>query len=499
METATVAAEANEASGFSLPGLVAAKLRGREFLGHPVGLYVLFLTEMWERFSYYGMIALLVLYMNDYLLTDATRAHQVFGYDTLAHLITVFFSALPFFGAHFSKLSVQQMSSQIYGLYTCFVYVTPFFGGLLADKLWGQHKCVYLGGILMAIGHFLMAFERCFLFALLFLVLGCGAIKPNISTQVGNLYPQGDGRRDRAFTIFYMGINIGAVLAPFICGTLGHVVGWGYGFASAGVGMLFGLVVYYLGSGLVPRQPAKTKADLEKGIDREIQNSAAFERPVKRPLTSLEWRQIWALVILCAFNIAFWAVYMQQSNTLMLWSAQRTNWHFWIFNIPPEWYASFNPAFIIMFAPLLDIYWGWQSKRGKEPSTVYKMGIGCLLLGLSYFIMMAAAQFVPAGERGSVMWLTGTTVIFTLGELYLSPTGLSLVTKVAPGPLLNTMMGCWFFSYAVGDWISGDLGMFYNVMTKHHFFQLLAGIGIVTGFIFFLLKRPLSRSIGADI
>ena len=474
-----------ESTGSSLPNFVASKLRDREFFGHPSGLYVLFLTEMWERFSYYGMVALLVLYMNDYLLKDPARAHQVFGYVVFARVLT----------AVFGKLSVQQMSSQIYGLYTGFVYFTPFFGGMLADKVWGQHKCIYLGGILMAIGHFLMAFERCFLLALLFLILGCGAIKPNVSTQVGNLYPEGDERRDRAFTIFYMGINLGAVFSPLICGTLGLEIGWSYGFASAGVGMILGVIIYYLGSELVPRQPPKTKAELAA----EKENAFKVEKSPKRSLTKLEWRQIWALVILCVANIAFWAVYMQQSNTLMLWSAQRTNWHFWIFHIPPDWYASFNPAFIILFAPLLDIFWGWQARRGKEPSTVIKMGIGCLLLGSSYFIMMVAARFVPAGERGSVMWLTATTWVFTMGELYLSPTGLSLVTKVAPGPLLNTMMGCWFFSYFVGDWLGGDIGMVYNVMTKQHFFLFLALVGIVTGVIFFLLKRPLSRSIQQEI
>ncbi len=486
MTTASTAAE-TDSTGFSLPQLVANKFRDREFFGHPIGLYVLFLTEMWERFSYYGMISLLVLYMNEFLLKDPARAHQIFGYVAFAHVIT----------SVFGKLTAQQMSSQIFGLYTGFIYVTPIFGGMLADKVWGQHKCIYLGGILMAIGHFMMAFESCFLFALLFLILGCGALKPNISTQVGNLYPEGDERRDRAFTIFYMGINLGAVLSPLVCWTLGVEFGWGYGFSAAGVGMLLGLVIYYLGSGLVPRHPVKTKADMEKELENK--DEAKEEKPRKRPLTKQEWWQVWALVILCITNMAFWAVYMQQSNTLMLWSAQRTNWHFWIFHIPPGWYASFNPAFIILFAPLLDIFWGWQSGRGKEPSTVIKMGIGCLLLGSSYFIMMAAAHFVPPHERGSVMWLAATTWVFTMGELYLSPTGLSLVTKVAPGPLLNTMMGCWFLSYAVGDWLGGDIGMFYNVMTKQHFFLLLAAIGIITGVIFFLLKRPLSRSIQQDI
>ncbi len=481
MTSTTVTPDA-ESVGFSLPGVIAAKLRGRELFGHPIGLYILFLTEMWERFSYYGMRALLIMYMTKYLLVDPARAQLVFGFSGLEHLLS----------AIFGKLSVQAIGSQIYGLYTAFVYFTPFFGGMLADKVWGQHKSVFVGGILMAIGHFLMASERFFLLALLFLILGCGCFKPNISTQVGNLYPEGDNRRDGAFTIFYMGINLGAVFSPLVCGTFGQMVGWDYGFGAAGIGMLLGVIIYWLGSGLVPRGQMMADGSVAKPVkSREEVN--------KEPLTKQDWRQIWALVILCLFNVAFWAIYEQQGNTLQLWAADRTNWHLLGFNIPSSWYQSFNPAYIIIFAPFLDIFWNWQSKRGKEPSTVIKMGIGCLLCGLAYLIMIAAARIVSPGERGSVMWLATTTWVFTMGELYLSPTGLSLVTKVAPKRLVNTMMGVWFFSYFLGDWFAGDIGMLYNVITKEHFFAFLTTIGVATGFIFFLLKRPLSRSIGTEI
>ena len=209
----------------------------REFLGHPIGLFVLFFTEMWERMSYYGMRALLVLYMTSYLFVDPAKSHATLGYEAVRGAIE----------GTFGPQNVQQLASQVYGLYTGLVYLTPFFGGILADRVLGQRRSVYLGGVLMMIGHFLMASERLFFVALFFLILGNGCFKPNISTQVGRLYAQGDHRRDGAFTIFYMGINLGAFLAPLVCGTLGQRVGWHYGFGCAGVGMALGLVVYRLG------------------------------------------------------------------------------------------------------------------------------------------------------------------------------------------------------------------------------------------------------------
>ena len=222
-------------------------------LGHPAGLFVLFFTEMWERFSYYGMRALLVLYMTQHLITSIKAGTYVFGFGALQ-------SALE---AVFGPLTIQPLASQIYGLYTGFVYFTPFFGGILADRVFGQRKTVVIGGLLMAIGHFLMAFEPMFLVALLFLILGNGCFKPNISTQVGSLYPPGDPRRDRAFTIFYMGLNLGAFFSPLVCGTLGQIYGWHYGFTAAGVGMMVGLVVYLLGQDYLA-QDQLTRSQVEK-------------------------------------------------------------------------------------------------------------------------------------------------------------------------------------------------------------------------------------------
>lgn len=453
--------------------LVTARLGSKQYFGHPSGLYVLFFTEMWERFSYYGMRALLVLYMTNYLLTDPARAAEVMGYHSLeTFLISIF-----------GPMNIQQMSSQIYGLYTGFVYFTPFFGGYIADKFWGQHRTVYLGGVLMAIGHFLMASEKMFLLALLFLILGNGAFKPNISTQVGSLYKEGDPRRDSAFTIFYMGINLGAFFSPLICGTLGQTVGWHWGFGAAGVGMIVGLIVYWLGSDLIPRVVMKKGSNLV----------------TDKKLTEKEWKAVYALIFLCILNIVFWAIYEQQGNTLQLWADERTNWNFLGYKVPSTWFQSFNPAMIFIFAPLLNIYWAWQAKRKKESSSVMKMGIGAILCGLAYVLMIIAAIVVPSAERGNVMWLVGTVFIFTMGELYLSPIGLSLVTKIAPKPILSMMMGVWFLSSFFGNYMTGYLGTFYSKMSGQNFFMMLFAMGMVTGLLFFITRKPLEKVIGKSV
>ncbi|NDE15489.1 MFS transporter [bacterium] len=452
---------------------VRNRLANKEFLGHPAGLFVLFFTEMWERFSFYGMRALLVLYMTKYLLVDPAKANEVIGYNALYDWLA----------GMFGEMTVQQASSQIYGIYTGLVYFTPFFGGMIADRILGQYRTVYLGGFLMAIGHFLMASERAFLLALLFLILGNGAFKPNISTQVGSLYKEGDPRRDSAFTIFYMGINLGAFLSPLICGTLGQTMGWHWGFGAAGVGMLVGLVVYWAGSDLVPKDSMHTITKDESS----------------RALTANEWKAVGALIVLAILNIMFWAIYEQQGNTLQLWADDKTNWIFAGVQIPSTWFQSINPLMIIAFAPLLNIFWGWQAKQGKEPSSVVKMGLGCVMVGMAYVLMILAAKAVPGEEKGSVMWLVGTIFIFTLGELYLSPIGLSLVTKVSPKPILSMMMGVWFLSSFFGNYGTGYIGTFYDKMPKDAYFLMLCLMGVVTGVLFFLLRSPLERTIGKHV
>ncbi len=458
----------------SAPTAQPAPPSDKRILGHPPGLFILFFTEMWERFSYYGMRALLVLYMTDYLLIKPEVGAHVMGYDTIKGGLEWLFG----------PLAVQPFASQIYGLYTGFVYFTPFFGGLLADRVFGQRKTVVLGAILMAIGHFLMASERLFFPALLFLILGNGCFKPNIATQVGGLYPPGDPRRDRAFTIFYMGVNLGAFFSPLICGTLGQKVGWHWGFAAAGVGMVAGLIIYLWGQ----RYLAADHLTLMKR-----------EHIKEAPLTREDWKKIGALVVLCALNIVFWGVYEQQGNTMQLWADRRTDWLILGWELPSTWFQAFNPAMIFIFAPLLNILWAWQNRRGKEPSSIAKMALGCAILGISFFVMVAAANVIPAGQRGSVGWLLGATFIYTIGELYLSPIGLSLVTKVAPARMVSMLMGMWYLSSFFGNYLSGFVGTFYEKMPKSFFFALCSALALTAGLAIFLMKRPLSRAMHREV
>jgi POT family proton-dependent oligopeptide transporter len=458
---------------------IAEKFKGKEYFGHPVGLFVLFLTEMWERFSYYGMRALLVIYMATYLFKDPERAKSILGYPALEGVITHLFGAL----------TAQQMSSQIYGLYTSLVYLTPIFGGYLADRVLGQYRTVYLGAALMALGHFLMANEQMFFFALMLIILGNGCFKPNISTQVASLYAPEDQRRDGAYTIFYMGVNLGAFFSPLICGTLGQKVGWHWGFGAAGVGMVVGMVIYWFGSLILPQGLEQSHPATQKG---QAESSRA-------KMTSEHWRAVGILAILAIFNLVFWAVYEEQGNVMQLWADQQTNWNLFGWDVPTTWYQSFNPMMIFISAPLLTMFWARQNRAGQEPSSVSKLGIGCVLLGVGYVVMIFAAKMVPEASKGSVLWLFGSTWLYTIGELYFSPIGLSLVSKVAPPAIVSTMMGVWLLSNFVGNYGTGYIGMFYDKMPKDNFFGMLALMGIATGLIYFLLNKPIARVMGRKV
>lgn len=467
--------ETGVVSGAGVSSVGTVNLKSQKTLfGHPMGLYVLFFTEMWERFSYYGMRALLVLYMTEYLIKKTEAGGYVFGFAPLR-------SGLE---AVFGPMTIQPLSSQIYGLYTAFVYLTPFFGGILADRVFGQRKTVLIGGILMAIGHFLMAFEQMFLLALLFLILGNGCFKPNISTQVGNLYPAGDPRRDGAFTIFYMGINLGAFFSPLVCGTLGQVYGWHYGFTAAGVGMVLGLIVYVWGQKYLAEDNLTKTQEAHKEV---------------KPLTSTEWKAILALVVLCALNISFWAVYEQQGNTIQLFADKNTDWHIFGWEMPSTWFQSLNPLFIFIFAPILTKIWAFQNRKKKEPTSVAKMAIGSVLLGIGFVPLMYVVHGLSETAKISFLWLTGGTLLYTIGELYLSPIGLSLVTKVSPARLVSMMMGMWFLSSFFGNYLSGYLGTYYEKMSHENFFLMLTIIGVLTGVAMYVLQKPLKKAIGDDV
>lgn len=444
----------------------------RTFLGQPVGLFVLFFTETWERFSYFGMRALLVLYMTKSLI-DRAEDGTVFGFAALRAVLE---------GA-FGPLEPQPLASQIYGLYTALVYLTPFFGGLIADRYWGQRRSVVVGAVLMAVGHFLMAFESLFLAALLVLIVGSGFFKPNISTQVGSLYPDGDPRRDGAFTIFYMGVNLGAFFAPLVCGTLGQVYGWHYGFGAAGVGMVLGLLIYLWGRKFLAADPVRPA----RGEPRE-----------RRPLTKGEWKAVAGLIVICFLNIVFWGVYEQQGNTIQLFADESTDWTVFGWSMPTTWFQSLNPLFIFILSPLLIMFWNRQAKRGRQPGSVTKMSIGCGLLGLSFLALMLVGDLAP-GQKISFLWLVFGTFIYTLGELYLSPVGLSLFSKAAPPQIMGMMMGVYYLSSFFGNYMSGWLGMFYSSMTKPSFFLMLAALACAAGTAIFALRKPLRSAIGHEV
>ena len=436
-----------------------------ELFGHPRPLAFLFGTEMWERFSYYGMRALLVLYMTKYVLLPAQAGH-VLG-------LAGFQSALE---TVFGPLEVQPLASQIYGLYTALVYLTPIFGGLLADRVLGQRRMVIIGATLMAIGHFLMAVESLLLFALLALILGNGAFKPNISTQVGFLYPPGDHRRDRAYSIFYVGINVGAFLAPLVCGTLGEKAGWHYGFGAAGVGMLIGLAIYLYASPLLPPDA--------------MQKARATSAP-PQPLDRQERRGIAAILALFIPTALFWATYEQSGNTIALWADAYTDRTIGFLGasaeIPTTWFQAFNPFMIFAFTPFVVALWSRQAARGSEPSTIAKMALGCFGVTLSYLVLAFAAWHAGAGQA-SWLWLFAFFVIITIGELYLSPVGLSLVTKIAPLRVLSMMMGVWLATSFIGGFLAGWLGTFWSRMGKPEFFLMIAAIAALAGTAIFAFR-----------
>jgi len=496
----------------------------KTFMGHPVGLFVLFFTEMWERFSYYGMRGLLKLYMVNYLFVTVRQVYQGQGYEGSGDPNAVFGwnfikSLLPSVDVSTATeciqtkvaaltagdpdkgiaaitvdmaqkiaaqtCAVEPNASVIYGWYTGLVYLTPLLGGYLADKYIGQKRSVFIGGAIMALGQFMLfGAESLFFVGLMLLILGNGFFKPNISTQVGALYPAGDPRRDGAFTIFYMGINLGAFLCNFVAGTLAMVYGWRYGFLASGFGMLIGLCVQALGGRyLAPDNLAQRKAAGGSTAAAHERSHAAF--------TKDEWRRIWALVILCALNVIFWAVYEQQGNTLQSWADDQTEWPSWASS---TWYQSVNPFFIFLLAPFLDRFWRRQNAKGTEPSAVSKMVIGCFVLGLSFIVMIVGANVVGTG-KGSWFWPIFCTLLLTFGELYLSPIGLSLVTKVSPARIVSMMMGMWFLSSFFGNILSGYIGQLYTSMSKEGFFFVLMVLGVGAGAMMWAFNKPLKRAL----
>ncbi|AIW18084.1 peptide MFS transporter [Vibrio coralliilyticus] len=435
----------------------------QQFFGHPRGLFLLFGTELWERFSYYAMRAILVLY-----LTDATLDGGL-GWSTKDAL-------------------------DLYGIYTGLVYITPLIGGWLADNYLGQRRSILIGGALMAVGQFTLAMPadmlglgtvHTFYLGLALLIAGNGLFKPNISTMVGDLYQEGDNRRDGAFTIFYMGINLGALLAGVIAGSVTDEFGWKSGFIVAGIGMLISLVMQmslaqsWLGD--IGREPAAKR-------DLAIKKSSK-----KEPLTKEEFDRIKVILVMSLFTIVFWAGFEQAGGLMNIYTQQYTDRMIGGFEVPAAWFQSLNPFFIITLAPLLAVLWVKLGKR--EPNSPVKFALAMFFLALG-FLCMVGAVMEQGGDttvKTSMLWLVGAFFFHTLGELCLSPIGLSLVTKLAPLRLASLMMGAWFGCNAIANYVAGYVGSHVGELGAFAIFSGIAVTAIISGVILLLFSNTLVR------
>ena len=463
-----------------------------DFLGHPKGLFVCFATEMWERFSYYGMRALLILYLTKHWeFTDAT-------------------------------------SYLIYGAYTSLVYIMPVFGGMLADQILGSKKAVTYGAILLVVGHLGMTVEsseQIFYLSLALIVSGVGFLKPNISTMVGALYKEDDPRRDSGFTIFYMGINIGAFTATLLCGYLGEKIGWAYGFGAAGVGMLIGLIIFLVGQkyleGLA-EPPSEKHKQIYNGATYEnwayvsgvfmvlitwflVQNSqlvgqllggfgaifiGAWLLYALFKCAPEERDRLIVVGILILFSLIFWALFEQAGSSLNILTDRGVDRVIFGWEVPASMFQSLNAGFIFTIAPLFAILWIALAKRNMEPSTPIKFSIGIIFVGLGFLALVYGMKSSDGLQTG-VIWIILIYLLHTLGELCLSPVGLSSVTKLSPQRIVGFMMGMWFFASAAGNYVAGLIaratasensgvsGDIFNLAQKQSFIDVYTDVGMI--------------------
>jgi POT family proton-dependent oligopeptide transporter len=409
------------------------------WFGQPRGLTILFLTNMWEQFSYFGMRALLVYYMTTTLL---------FG---------------------------QEKASSIYGFYTAFAYFTPIIGGTIADRWLGKRRAVIIGAAVMAAGHFMMASEPLFYPALATIALGNGLFLPTLPSQINDLYGADDPRRPWAYNVYYVGVNVGAFLAPLVCGFLGETYGWHYGFGAAGVGMLAGLVIYLYGQGYLPR-----------------------ERPVAEPVApeppqSHRGRDTFLLLLGIGLAVTvFRGAYEQIGNTIALWMRDDVNRTIGGVEIGAAMFFSLNPLLVMVLTPLLLARWKRQAERGREFSVMQKMAVGALLVAGSY-LLIAAVEAVTGGARAHWGWLLSYFFIFTLGELYILPNGLGIFARLAPPKLGASTVAAWYLAIFSGSLVAGQVGRLWSRVGHVPFFLILAGIATASAALLYLLDAPTRR------
>ncbi|WFD11668.1 peptide MFS transporter [Tepidibacter hydrothermalis] len=438
---------------------------------HPPGLYMLFFTEMWERFSYYGMRALLIMYLTTELVKGG--------------------------------LGIEKSTAAlIYGWFTGLVYFTPIIGGYISDKYLGQRKAITIGGITMALGQVALFSQqsKTFLYLGLFLlIIGNGFFKPNISTLVGKLYPDGDKRRDAAFTIFYMGINVGAFLAPLICGTLaestfaireGNMIvqyGFKYGFLAAAIGMVLGQIVFNLLANKYLGDIGKAPVGIKDKNNKE---------KIDRPLTKKEKERTTVIFILATFVVVFWAGFEQAGSSLTIYTQDYINRNIGSFEVPVSWFQSLNPFFIVLLAPVLSKVWITLSKREQGDLKIpVKMAFGLILLGLGFLLMVGAVLQRGGSDdiaiKANMMWLVGAYLLHTLGELCLSPVGLSMVSSIAPVKYASALMGVWLLSSFVAQIVGGYIASYVEKLGHLQIFGGIAVVSIVVGLILITLNKKL--------
>jgi POT family proton-dependent oligopeptide transporter len=418
---------------------ISGQISGPASTRQPPGLFLLFGVEMWERFSFYGMRAFLTLF----LISTAGG----FGWS-------------------------KEQASHLYGWYQGLVYLTPLLGGYLADRLIGTHRALIIGGIIIASGHFCLAIpaQWTFFLGLGLIILGTGFFKSNISTMVGQLYSESDRRRDAAFTIFYMGINLGASLGQIICPKLADRYNWHIGFSAAGFGMVLGLLVYLA----FKRRFLGTIGDIPPGRIKRNANDAAPIK-TKAPLSTIEKQGIAAIAILAFFNIFFWMAFEQAGSSMTFFAEERTRRAFLGINFLAPYFQSVNSLSVILLAPVFAWMWTRLEVRRHAPSTPVRFAFGLFLLGSGFIVLVVGAHLSDIGGRVSPLWLIATYVLHTCGELCLSPVGLSMVTKLAPVRFASLAMGAWFFSMFISDLLAGLLAGTVEKVEKGQVFHLLGG------------------------
>jgi POT family proton-dependent oligopeptide transporter len=428
----------------------------KELFGHPVGLYILFFTEMWERFSYYGMRAILVLY----LVAEATSGNPGLGWTNGDAL-------------------------SLYGTYTMLVYVASIPGGWIADKFLGQKQSVLVGGILLVLGHGILSVEQMWAFytGLGLIIAGVGMLKPNISTMVGGLYKPGDIRRDKGFTIFYIGINVGAFLSSLIVGYVGEVYGWHYGFGLAAIGMLLGLIQYIVGQ----KHLKYVGNNTNKSIDPEEQAA------MKRPLSKIEKDRMIVLFISFILVIVFWGAFEQAGGLMNIYASEKTNRMLMGWEVPASWFQSLNALFIIILGTSVAAYWAHRKLKGKISTSLFKMCIGLIIMGTGFFFMTGAAAQYNADGASAMYWLVAAYLFHTVGELCLSPVALSYITKLAPLKYASLMMGVYFAMTGFGNKVAGLLGESASDLGEYTVFTGIAVFCVVFGLLVLLVRKKLEN------